>query len=62
MLRFILIVVGFFLLIRIIRGIISYLFPPTNKQAPPPVESNNLEKPKDYSDVQDAKFKDIENP
>lgn len=62
MFRFILVALVVFLLIRMIRGIISYLFPPTDTKGRPPVESHPQDKPKEYSDVRDAKFKDLENP
>ncbi len=61
--RFLLIALAFFLLIRIIRGIISYLFPSTKSQDSPQVGSTSQKsKPKEYTDVQDAKFKDVEKP
>ena len=62
MLRFLLAVLAIYFVIRIIRGIISFFFPPMDAEKRQTVESSRQNKPEEYSDVQDAKFKDLENP
>ena len=62
MFRFILGVLVVFFLIRIIRGILAYFFPPKGSQTGQVQDSSKEapdNKPVPYTDVKDAKFKDL---
>ncbi|HEY4611649.1 MAG TPA: hypothetical protein VII11_01560 [Bacteroidota bacterium] len=62
MLRFALVVLAVFLAIRIIRGVLRFLFPPVDPSKGTQSDSQKPEppaKPAEYKDVKDAKFKDL---
>ena len=61
MFRFFLVLVAIFLAMRIVRSIMTYLFPPIDSQnrSDPGLSRNDPPKEAEYSDVQDAKFKDL---
>ncbi|HXG38227.1 MAG TPA: hypothetical protein VNL36_05610 [Bacteroidota bacterium] len=60
--RYLLIFIAVILAIRIIRGVLAYLFPPADVQGKNGRSSHvqgNMGHKIDYKDVKDAKFKDL---
>ncbi len=61
MLRYFLVLIALFLAARIIRGVVTYLFPRISRRNFPnnPPTQGMQKDVTEYQDVQDAKFKDV---